>query len=175
MLTVPLTRTARHRRPVVLAALAAAGVLALAGCGGIGADASAAVPPITARGPLSLQVASGPLGRVAVDSAGRTVYRFDKDPADGSSSACQDACATAWPAVTVEGRPRGSSGVTGTLGLLTRPDGTHQVTLDGHPLYRFVADRNAGDANGDGVGGTWHVVPMAPEPPPSSPRNATNY
>ena len=34
-----------------------------------------------------------------------------------------------------------------------------QVTLDGHPLYHFSGDAAAGDTNGNGIGGIWHVVP----------------
>jgi len=39
-----------------------------------------------------------------------------------------------------------------------------QVTYDGHPLYRFVKDPNAGTTNGQGVsafGGSWFAVSPA--------------
>jgi predicted lipoprotein with Yx(FWY)xxD motif len=48
--------------------------------------------------------------------------------------------------------------VPGTIGVITRTDGTQQVTLDGHPLYHFSGDKAAGDTNGNGFGGIWHVV-----------------
>ena len=47
------------------------------------------------------------------------------------------------------------------LGTITRADGTAQVTYAGHPLYRFISDRKAGDATGQGVnafGAPWYVV-----------------
>ena len=52
----------------------------------------------------------------------------------------------------------------GNVGVVKRPDGTRQVTLDGMPLYTFVQD-SPGQITGDGFqdkfGGmsfTWHVV-----------------
>ena len=47
---------------------------------------------------------------------------------------------------------------TGTLGVITRPDGTMQATYDGHPLYTYVGDSAAGQAKGNGInisGGVW--------------------
>src|SRR5207253_10800819 len=47
------------------------------------------------------------------------------------------------------------------LGTITRSDGTKQVTYDGHPLYYFVGDSAAGQANGQGsdnFGAKWWLV-----------------
>jgi len=49
-------------------------------------------------------------------------------------------------------------GVTGALGVFTRPDGTRQVTVNGWPLYYFAGDLKPGDANGDGVNNNWYVI-----------------
>jgi hypothetical protein len=49
-------------------------------------------------------------------------------------------------------------GLTGSLGSLTRPDGTTQVTFDQHPLYTYSQDTAPGQANGQGVDGTWFVL-----------------
>ena len=65
------------------------------------------------------------------------------------------------------------TGVTGKLGILRR-DGIFQVTLAGHPLYRFAGDAGRrGVANGQGIrsfGGIWHVVvaTAAPNTPPTT-------
>ena len=47
------------------------------------------------------------------------------------------------------------------LGTTTRSDGTKQITYNGHPLYFFVKDGDAGDAYGEGVkafGADWYVL-----------------
>ncbi|TAM49516.1 MAG: hypothetical protein EPN57_23890 [Paraburkholderia sp.] len=37
-------------------------------------------------------------------------------------------------------------------------DGKHQWTHEGHPLYRFAGDKMAGEKNGEGFAGLWHVA-----------------
>jgi predicted lipoprotein with Yx(FWY)xxD motif len=79
---------------------------------------------------------------------------------------CTGACTSIWiplPA-PANGSPTKASGVNGTLGVITRPDGTRQVTLGGAPLYLFYQDMAPGSVNGNGIadsfGGqnfTWHV------------------
>ena len=39
----------------------------------------------------------------------------------------------------------------GSVGDITRPDGSSQVTLNGAPLYRFYQDTAADTANGNGI------------------------
>jgi hypothetical protein len=48
-------------------------------------------------------VASSPLGRVAVDSRGRTLYLFEKDRS--RRSACHGQCANYWPPLLAHGKP----------------------------------------------------------------------
>jgi predicted lipoprotein with Yx(FWY)xxD motif len=51
--------------------------------------------------------------------------------------------------------------VTGTLGTITRPDGTTQATYDGHPLYTYIGDTGPGQASGNTIdlnGGKWYEV-----------------
>jgi predicted lipoprotein with Yx(FWY)xxD motif len=45
-----------------------------------------------------------------------------------------------------------------SVATFERPDGSMQITVSGKPLYRYAGDVQAGDVNGDGVGGVWHVA-----------------
>jgi len=97
------------------------------------------------------------LGEVVTDSAGMTLYRFDKDTAEPPKSACDGDCATAWPPVPASGAAAPVGIDKALLGEVTRTDGTKQLTIDGWPQYRFAKDIKAGDMKGQGVGGTWYA------------------
>jgi predicted lipoprotein with Yx(FWY)xxD motif len=99
------------------------------------------------------------LGTILTDSDGRTLYRFTDDI--GSQSTCVDKCAQNWPPFTTPDTPSLASGIPGSIGLTTRPDGVKQVMYDGHPLYYFAKDTKPGDTNGQGIGGKWFVVQPA--------------
>ena len=149
-------------KPLGLLAAAAAVplvALAMAGCGGSN-DGSTAKASAAGRSTGTVSVASTGLGKVLVDSHGRTLYLFEKD--SGTKSACSGACATEWPPLRSSGKPTVGSGATASaIGTTQRSDGKPQVTYTGHPLYDFQGDSNAGDTNGQGVnafGGLWYVV-----------------
>jgi predicted lipoprotein with Yx(FWY)xxD motif len=105
-------------------------------------------------------VANSHLGRILVNSGGRTLYLFKGDA--GTMSTCTGACATAWPPLLATGNPTAATGVTASkLGTTTRSDGTKQVTYNGHPLYLFIMDQKPGQTSGQGVnafGAAWFVV-----------------
>ncbi|MEU8530824.1 SCO0930 family lipoprotein [Streptomyces sp. NPDC048629] len=139
---------------------AACGTERPAGQGGaaaVGAPAQpAAGPPGRAPGRLAVWP-SKELGKVLTDSAGFTLYRFDKDTAAPSKSVCDGDCAKAWPPV-----PAGATAPAGVdpkvLGSVTRADGTKQLTVGGWPMYRFAQDKAPRDVKGQGVGGTWFAA-----------------
>jgi len=89
------------------------------------------------------------------DATGRTVYTFDKDQA--SKSNCSGGCLAQWPAFVA----KPDAVAKGEFGLIDA-DGARQWTVNGKPLYYFAGDAKAGDRNGDGKGGVWHVVPVKP-------------
>lgn len=119
----------------------------------------AAVAPATA----GLATAVTPLGTV-VTMDGFTVYRFDKDTANPSKSACAGDCAKSWPPLLGDGTPKLSGVPAEEVGTVGRPDGTQQLTLNGWPLYRFAKDAAPGDTKGEGVGGTWRAVGVDGKP-----------
>jgi predicted lipoprotein with Yx(FWY)xxD motif len=141
-------------------ALAALVALA-AGCGGGGATAATSAPPKTSSGQAAtVGVVKTGLGQVLVNSQGRTLYLFKAD--QGTKSACTGACAVAWPPLQVQGKPTVGSEVNASLvGTSKRPEGTTQVTYNGHPLYLFAQDTKAGETNGQGVsafGASWFAL-----------------
>jgi len=163
-----------------LAAAAAAGMLMLAGCSGnaagpaAGGSLSSPANPVQGMtsqpGPSSpgpgqaaaaLRTGQTALGTVVVNGQGMTVYVFDKDAANSGTSACTGPCLTLWPPVKAPaGTPR-ATGVTGTVGTITLPNGTRQLTLNGLPLYTYAADAKPGDTSGQGnqgFGAAWWVV-----------------
>lgn len=155
-----------------LAVLAAVG----AGCGGGSATAASSAPPKTASGQAAtVGISNTGLGQVLVNAQGRTLYLFKAD--QGTKSACMGACAGAWPPLLVEGKPTLGKGVDASLVSTTaRPEGTTQLTYNGHPLYLFSQDHKAGETNGQGVtafGAAWFALnsagnQLSAQPPSSS-------
>ena len=111
----------------------------------------------------TIGVATTPLGKIVVDSRGRSLYLFEAD--HKGKSACYGACAKAWPPVLVIGKPKAGPGArTALVGVLHRKDGKEQVTYRGHPLYRFYKDTKSGQVKGQGLdffGGEWYVLTPA--------------
>ena len=105
-----------------------------------------------------IAVATGAVGSYLTGEGGKTLYTFKPDSAN--TSACTDACATAWPAFTASAQDtlKAGAGVSGKLTTFARPDGTMQVAYNGAPLYYFSGDAKAGETNGQGVGGKWFVA-----------------
>jgi predicted lipoprotein with Yx(FWY)xxD motif len=118
-----------------------------------------AAPATAAAGPaLALKTAKGSAGIWLTNSAGRALYVYTLDK--GKASECYGGCAKAWPPLTTTG-PVTISGqytVPADLGVITRTDGTKQVTYGGHPLYYFAGDSAPGQTKGDGVGKVWFLV-----------------
>lgn len=153
-----------HPRPArpLLVSVGGAAVLALAlaacGSGGTTAPAGASGSPTAApSAAATVRVAATSLGKVVVDTAGRTLYMFTKDTKDSGKSDCAGPCAKAWPAYTTTATPT-AVGVNGTLGTLTTAGGAKQVTLGGWPLYYFDKDKASGDVLGQDVGKVWFVL-----------------
>ncbi len=91
-------------------------------------------------------------GGVLTDSAGMTLYTFDKDTANSGKSACNGPCAALWPPVAATGS------LSGDYSAITRDDGTRQLAYKGKPVYLFAKDQKPGDKLGDNVKDVWHVI-----------------
>ena len=166
-------------RKLLTAASLAAAVLAVTACA---SSSSSSSPPASssAQAAGASSASSGTtlktttIGgtQVLTNSAGFTLYWFAPDTS--TTSKCTGSCATYWP--PVKGPATAGSGVTGTLGVITRPDGTMQATYNGHPLYTYVGDSAPGQNKGNGLnisGGLWYQATVsggapAPAASPSS-------
>jgi predicted lipoprotein with Yx(FWY)xxD motif len=91
---------------------------------------------------------------VLTNSAGMSLYTFDRDPADASKSACNGQCAINWPPLMASAGASGS----GDWAVVTRDDGSKQWAYKGKPVYLWIKDTKPGDRTGDGVNNVWHVA-----------------
>ncbi len=172
----------RWLAPAGLAAIA----LTIAACGSssTGSAGSGSASPSAASTSSSASatavVKSAKIGGATVltNAKGFTLYSFAPDTSTKSN--CNGSCASYWP--PVKGPVTAGAGVTGTLGTITRSDGSTQATYDGHPLYTFVQDSAPGQAKGNGLnlsGGVWHEVTVsgsaAPASSPSSGSGGNGY
>lgn len=151
--------------PIVLVALGLAALAGLTACGGSGGGsttpAAGGTTPAATGTTVSQENVSG-VGEILVDAKGGALYSPEQE-SDGTIK-CTDSCAQIWVPLTVSSSDSTPTGVAG-LAVVTRPDGTSQVTYKGAPLYTFAEDTSPGEVNGNGVsdsfGGTdftWHVA-----------------
>jgi predicted lipoprotein with Yx(FWY)xxD motif len=155
-------------RKIVGAAGLAALALALSACGSSSSSSSSSAATSTTPAAGGTSPASGSTlnmrtisgTAVVTNSAGMTLYWFVPDTS--TTSNCNGACATYWPPVT--GPVSAGTGVTGTVGTITRSDGSKQATYDGHPLYTYIGDKSPGQATGNGKnlsGGVWYEMTVS--------------
>ena len=98
------------------------------------------------------------LGSFLVGPNDMTLYLFTNDTPGVSN--CSGDCLAKWPALTVPAgqQPTIEPGLMGTVGTITRDDGTIQVTYNDMPLYYWINDTQPGDATGQNVGQVWFVI-----------------
>ena len=177
------TENGAKERSMRIRMVAVAGVAAVA----MGAAACSSSSSSTGAGSGPQSSASGAAGSgaalktatingvsVVTNAQGLTLYSFAPDTA--TASKCTGTCAQIWPPVTGPAAP--GQGVTGTLGTITRPDGSKQATYNGHPLYTYTADAAPGQAKGNGVnvdGGVWREVTASGQAAPAGTSGGGGY
>jgi predicted lipoprotein with Yx(FWY)xxD motif len=153
-------RMLRRMRAAVSIVVAAVGVVSVAGLALLGvAEAQAGGGSAAAGGGAEVTLKTATIGgvRVLTNAQGLTLYLFAPDTP--ATSRCTGSCAAYWPPLT--GDPKAGPGVTGKLGTIKRSGGGLQATYNGHPLYTYIGDRGAGQANGNDLdlnGGLWYEV-----------------
>src|SRR3954454_24051243 len=145
-----MTRTLRISVAALLVVIVAGGTVAAGASNTTGAKAKSP----------TLKLRKTSYGKILVDKSGRTLYAFGHDKKD--KSRCSGDCAKNCPPATAPKHPTVASGISkSNLKVIKRGDGSRQLSYNGHPLYRFIADGKPGDTNGENItafGGTWDVV-----------------
>ncbi|GAC1321714.1 MAG: hypothetical protein NVS2B16_12150 [Chloroflexota bacterium] len=130
-----------------------------------------AVAPAARADTAQVQVATNAnLGKILVGANGMTLYFLT--PERAGTIICTGACTTLWPPLLLPAgtaSPTAGPGVNGTLGVVTRADGTRQITYDGLPLYMFSRDQKPGDTNGQGFANVWFVINAVATPLAATP------
>jgi len=134
----------------------AVAALWLAACGSSAPSSSAPSP----SGAALIHTASMKVGdktqTVLKNDKGLTLYYFMSDTA--TKVACTAGCTTNWPPLLASsGTPTSSPALSGRLTAVNGANG-NQVLYNGHPLYTYIKDGDAGDAYGQGIGGKWFVA-----------------
>jgi predicted lipoprotein with Yx(FWY)xxD motif len=140
----------KHSTRVALAISTVALGLALSACGDEEGDETAdsgAAASDAAGGLVSVQSVDGM--DVLVDAEGRTLYTAMVERDGGIL--CVDACTSFWdPVLASDSEASSAASDLGLdLGLVDRPGGERQLTLDRVPLYSFT-DEGPGQLEGDG-------------------------
>jgi predicted lipoprotein with Yx(FWY)xxD motif len=148
-------------RALVASAWACASVLAWTATAADDPPAArAASVPAAVELPAGFTAQTTLLGRVLADYKGRTLYYPASAFADRSTVAAWRPLDAPWLA-----RPKAP------WSTVALPDGGRQWAYQGHPLYRYDADKDPQDVRGQGLEGGWTAVVLTP--PPALPPWAT--
>jgi len=145
----------------LIAGFVAAAAVTLAACGSGGGSSSSGAARTGSGTALSVRQVNG-VGTVLVDASGHALYTPDEE-ANGMVR-CTGGCTAFWKPVSAGASLPATPAGVGTLGVVTRPDGTKQLTEAGKPLYTFVEDTSTtvkGNDFSDAFGGTrftWRAV-----------------
>ena len=102
-------------------------------------------------GAMPAKIADGAM----TNTAGMTLYTFDKDTTGNGKSVCNGPCMGLWPAFATST----DATAKGDWSVVTRDDGSRQWAYKGKPLYTFARDAKPGDRSGDGfLNNAWHVA-----------------
>ena len=156
----PPARDRASRRPARLTVLAAGSVIGLLTLAACGSSSGGSASSTSQAAPEGLGTTTTSLGKVLTDSAGLTLYAFSAD--SPGQTRCGDECLVYWHSDGVGSKPpKAPPGVTAKLGVIMRPDGSKQLTVDNWPVYTYVGDHSTGDTTGQGLniqGGLWWAV-----------------
>ena len=114
---------------------------------------------IPAVGTTVMIVQKTAIGYVLAEASRQVVYTYSKDKKDGKPT-CTGACAATWLPATGTPQAGPADVFPGQFGLVTRGDGTKQITYNGLPLYLLKGAAKLA-TTGNGQDGVWHVVKLS--------------
>jgi predicted lipoprotein with Yx(FWY)xxD motif len=148
---------------VVIVAVVGIGYFAVTRMGSSysGAGGATPIPGYASSAPVASPVTSGDVittqsgakGNYLTGASGLSLYVFDNDTTGVSN--CSGSCLDLWHPYTTLSVP---ATLPAGIATITRSDGSIQFTYKGRPLYNYSGDSQAGDINGDGINGTWHLA-----------------
>ena len=143
------------------------------GCGDGDAMSSSAPEPqpvaTPAKAGTKVVLRDSDYGQILFNADRQAIYLFDKE--ETSKAECYGECASAWPPVYANGKPRLGRGLNpNLLDTTKRRNGRKQLTYGGHPLY-YYAHEGPGQVlchDIEEFGGLWLVVRKSGKPVPGS-------
>ena len=87
-----------------------------------------------------IKLKSQSFGNILATKGHKALYTWNAEKADFKIH-CTGACAKAWPPLVVKSRsavPAHVAGLSGTFGVIKRPDGRLQVTRNRLPVYTYA-------------------------------------
>jgi len=147
----------------VALAVTACGAGSAGGAYGYGTQTTQATSPAAPASPSSvsttaLKTETTRAGMVLASSHGLTLYYYAEDKRGSGKSMCTGSCATAWPPLAAPVKAPAGVRLPGPLGMITRPGGVRQVTINGFPIYLYAGDKAPGQDAGNGIEGSWHII-----------------
>jgi predicted lipoprotein with Yx(FWY)xxD motif len=164
-------RLSSHRLIAVTLATGALALL-LAACGDDDSASDAPADTGTSSSLVSVEDVDGT--SVLAEAGGQTLYTADVER--GGEILCTGACTSFWEPIAASSQEAESAAadLDLDLGVVERPDGDRQLTLDGLPLYSFT-EEGPGELTGDGFvddfDGThfeWEAAAAGTSPEPAS-------
>ena len=114
---------------------------------------------IPAVGTTVMIVQKTAIGYVLAEASRQVVYTYSKDKKYGKPT-CTGACAETWIPATGTPQAGPADVFPAQFGLVTRANGTKQITYNGLPLYLLKGAAGLA-TTGNGQGGVWHVVKLS--------------
>jgi predicted lipoprotein with Yx(FWY)xxD motif len=125
------------------------------------AATKASTTPVKEKAFLT-SVNSSPYTNVLATTKGNSLYVLSAE--SGGTLHCTGNCLSFWPPLLVGSTVKSitlASGITGTIGFVSRSSTTKQVTFNGFPVYTYSGDSGPAQNNGEGIaadGGTWGLA-----------------